>query len=394
MATVASPVTQSSSPAAKPQFPFLDLKAQHARIRSEVMDAVSRVMDSQHFILGPEVDALEKEIAKFLNVNYAIGCASGSDALLLALMALGVGEGDEVITTPFTFGATGGAIARLGAKPVFVDIDPVTYNIDPTRVEAAITPRTKAIMPVHLFGLSAEMGKLREIADRHKLPVIEDAAQAIGSQYHGTAIGGLGTIGCFSFFPSKNLGCAGDGGLMTTNDKAVAERLKILRVHGCRTKYQYEVIGANSRLDAMQAAILRVKLPHLPAWTQERQRNASRYERLFQEAGLTKHVGLPTTPVDCVHVYNQYVIRVEQRDALRESLRQDGIPTEIYYPHSLHTEPAYSHLGYREGDFPQSEAAARQTLALPIFSELTEEQQRSVVASIGNFYQRGASSAA
>jgi dTDP-4-amino-4,6-dideoxygalactose transaminase len=376
--------------AVKPQVPFLDLKAQFAGIRADVMAAVEKVLDSQHFILGPEVQKLEDELADYLGVQHAIGCASGSDALLLALMALEVGPGDEVITTPFTFGATAGSVARLGAKPVFVDIDPETYNLDVQQIAAAITPRTRALMPVHLFGLAAPMDAVLRIAREHNLPVIEDAAQAIGAWFRGKSIGGLGTIGCFSFFPSKNLGGAGDGGMVTTNDAQIAERLKILRVHGCRTKYEYEMLGMNSRLDAVQAAILRVKLRHLTRWSEARRRNAARYAELFREFQLDGRMQLPVEPSGHVHVYNQYVIRVADRDALREHLRRAGIPTEIYYPAPLHTQAAFASLGYKAGDFPHAEAAAQQTLALPIFAELTEAQQRAVVESIASFYELSA----
>lgn len=380
-AVVAPPVSP-----AKMQFPFLDLKAQYARIREEVRTAVDKVLEDQHFILGPEVEHLESEIAALVGARFAIGCASGSDALLLALMALELGAGDEVITTPFTFGATAGAIARLRARPVFVDIDPATYNLDPGSLAKAITPRTRAIMPVHLFGLAADMAPINEVARAHNLPVIEDAAQAIGAWYGATPVGALGSMACFSFFPSKNLGCAGDGGMVTTNDPALAERLRMLRVHGCRKKYQYDAVGINSRLDALQAAILQVKLRHLPTWTSERQRNAERYRQLIAEFALQAWVQAPLEPHERVHVYNQFVVRVSHRDALREHMRLAGIPTEIYYPSPLHLERAYAYLGYTRGDFPQAEAASRDTLSLPIFSEITEEQQRAVVQAMASFY--------
>ena len=367
-------------------FPFLDLKAQYSGIRDEVIDAVVRVLDSQHFILGPEVEALEKEIAECVNTRFAIACASGSDALLLALMALDVRSGDEVITTPFTFGATAGSIARLGARPVFVDIDPDTFNLDERQIEAAITPKTRAIMPVHLFGLSAQMDAIMSLAKDRGLAVIEDAAQAIGSRWKEQPIGSLGTFGCFSFFPSKNLGGAGDGGLVSTNDADLAQRLKILRVHGTKKKYSYDLVGMNSRLDALQAAILRVKLPYLSDWAEGRRRNARRYEEFFAEFGLTDTVKLPVTPETSVHVFNQYSVRVDQRDALQRHLKDQGIPTEIYYPSALHLQPAFSYLGYRAGDFPNAEAACADVLALPIYPELTEEQQRAVVSAIAEFY--------
>ena len=377
----------SAPKAAKARLSFLDLRAQYAAIKDEVTAAVSRVLDSQHFILGAEVQALEAEIGQLTSCSFALGCASGSDALLLALMALGVDGGDEVITTPFTFVATGGSIARLRATPVFVDIDPATYNLNWKQVESAITPKTKAILPVHLFGLSAEMGEIMKTARAHGVPVIEDAAQAIGARFGEQPVGSIGACGCFSFFPSKNLGGAGDGGMVTSNDPELADRVSLLRVHGSRRKYYYDIIGFNSRLDALQAAILRVKLRHLTEWTEQRRRNAGRYRELFSTAGLLGQVTLPKEPAGCYHVYNQFVIRVADRDALREHLRQDGIPTEIYYPLPLHLQPAFQYLGYQSGAFPESESASQQVLALPIFPELTEENQAAVVNSIADFYR-------
>lgn len=385
MHTKAVTVPKSARPM---RFPFLDLRAQHAAIKDEITSALGRVLDSQHFILGPEVQELEKELAGLIGCSFALGCASGSDALLLALMALGVSSGDEVVTTPFTFVATAGSIARLQAKPVFVDIDPITYNLDWKQLEAAITPRTKAIVPVHLFGLAAEMGEIMRIARAHGLPVIEDAAQAIGSRYRGQMAGNIGSCGCFSFFPSKNLGGAGDGGLVTSNDPELADRLSLLHVHGSRGKYRYEIIGFNSRLDALQAAILRVKLKHLAGWTELRRRNAARYRQLFAAAGLLDRVTLPTEPDGSYHVYNQFVIRVGSRDALRDHLREEGIPTEVYYPLPLHLQPAFESLGYQSGSLPYSEQASREVLALPIYSELTEEQQSAVVSCIAEYYSR------
>ena len=367
-------------------FPFLDLKAQFAGIREEVIEAVIRVLDSQHFILGPEVEALEKQIADSVGTSFAVACASGSDALLLALMALDVRAGDEVITTPFTFGATVGSIARLGARPVFVDIDPETFNINAQQIESAITPKTRAIMPVHLFGLAASMDAILDLANDCGLAVIEDAAQAIGSRWKDQPVGSLGTFGCFSFFPSKNLGGAGDGGMVTTNDAELAQRLKTLRVHGTRKKYCYDVVGMNSRLDALQAAILRVKLPRLDDWAKGRRGNARRYERLFGEYDVTDCVKLPCSPESCLHAFNQYSIRVPRRDELQIYLREQGIPTEIYYPGPLHLQPAFAYLGYQAGDFPNAEQACREVLALPIYPELSEEQQRAVVSLIADFY--------
>lgn len=367
-------------------FPFLDLKVQFDGIRDEIKDAIARVLESQQFVMGSEVSDLETEIKRYVGCEYVFGCASGSDALLLSLMALGVGSGDEVITTPFTFVATAGSIARLSARPVFVDIDPETYNLDPRHLENAITPRTKAIIPVHLFGLPADMEAILDVGRQHDLAVIEDAAQSIGAQYKGKSVGGIGTLGCFSFFPSKNLGGAGDGGLVTTNDSRLAEKLKVLRLHGSRTKYQYELLGINSRLDALQAAILRVKLPHLDEWTACRRHNANLYRKLFVEYGLDSHVNTPLAPSESVHVYNQFTIRTGQRDALKQYLRDNGIPTEIYYPHPLHLQPAFANLAYKPGSFPESEGASAEVLSLPIFPELTEEQLRIVVQNIAGFY--------
>ncbi|MBS1801664.1 MAG: DegT/DnrJ/EryC1/StrS family aminotransferase [Acidobacteria bacterium] len=367
--------------------PFLDLKAQFGKIRDELLEAVTRVLESQHFILGPEVDALEHEVAEYAGVEFAIGCASGSDALLLAQMAIGIEPDDEIITSPFTFGATAGSIARLKARPVFVDIHPDTFNLDERQLEAAITRRSRAIMPVHLFGLPAMMDGVLEIARRYHLVVIEDAAQAIGSRWKEKDIGSLGTCGCFSFFPSKNLGGAGDGGMITTNDPHLAQRLRILRVHGAPDKYRYELLGINSRIDAMQAAILRVKLHYLNSWTASRRRNAETYHELFAEYHLSERVALPFAPETSFHVYNQFSIRAPHRDELQEYLRIWGIATEVYYPSPLHVEPAFAYLGYRIGDFPNAELACHEVLSLPIYPELTLDQQRRIVATIARFYQ-------
>ena len=375
--------------AVKPAFDFLDLKAQFRSIRGEVMDAISGVMESQIFILGPEVKALEEEYAKAFDAKFVVSCASGSDALVLALIAAGVGKDDEVVTTPFSFVATAGSIARVGAKPVFVDIDPATFNIDARQVAAAITAKTKAVMPVHLFGLAADMEAVKAAVAGENIAVIEDAAQAIGSKYNGEFVGNIGDFGCFSFFPSKNLGGAGDGGLVTAQTSEAADKLRLLRVHGSRKKYHHEILGTNSRLDALQAAILRVKLRHLAAWTDGRRAKAHRYRELFAEFDLTSALTAPPEPPSShYHVYNQFSIRCSDRDALRDYLRDAGIPTEVYYPIPLHLQPAFSYLGYALGDFPESEAASRQVLALPVFPELTEQQQRSVVQAIANFYQR------
>jgi len=378
--------TAAAAVARHNKFPFLDLRAQHATIADETLAAVQRVLESQHFILGAEVEQFEAELAAYLGAQHAIACASGSDALLLALMALEIGAGDEVITSPFTFGATAGAIARLGARPVFVDIDPVTFNIDPDAVAAAFTTRTRAIMPVHLFGLCAHMPALMALAGDRGIAVIEDAAQAIGARIGSLGAGTIGAIGCFSFFPSKNLGGAGDGGLLTTDDNFIAQRLRMLRVHGCRRKYHYEAVGINSRLDALQAAILRVKLPHLDAWTAARRRNAENYRQLFPSAGLDQDIALPVAPPGQIHVYNQYVVRARERDALREYLLAEGIPTEVYYPAPLHTEPAFRE--FARGGCPNAEQAAREALALPIYPELSFAQQCEVVTAIARFFSR------
>jgi dTDP-4-amino-4,6-dideoxygalactose transaminase len=384
-----SSVQSTETPAPGPgrlRFPFLDLRAEYAIMKDEIQAAVARVLESQQFIMGPEVGKLEAEIAALVGCRYAIGCASGSDALLLVLMALGVDSGDEVIAPPFTFVATAGSISRLKAKPVFVDIDRETYNLDWKKLEAAITARTKAILPVHLFGLPAEMGMINEIARQHRLPVIEDAAQAIGSRYQGKPVGNLGTFGCFSFFPSKNLGGAGDGGIITTNDPELADRLAVLRDHGSRKKYQYDLLGMNSRLDTLQAAILLVKLSYLGEFTKARRRNADRYRQLFQKAGLDKRISLPEESAGLHHVYNQFVIRAPERDRLREHLRARGIPSETYYPSPLHLQPAFAYLGYRQGAFPQAEEASQHVLALPVFPQMTEDQQKMVVDATADFF--------
>ncbi len=370
----------------KPALDFLDLKAQFATIREEVMAAVTRVIESQHFILGPEVKQFEEEIAAKLGAKHAIGCASGTDALILALMAAGIGPADGVITTPFSFIATTGSIAHVGAKPAFVDIDPVTYNINPELIEAAITPKTRAIMPVHLFGLPADMRPILDVARTHKLVVIEDAAQAIGARYDGQYVGTLGDFGCFSFFPSKNLGGAGDGGLVTTNDPALAERLRMLRVHGSKKKYFHDILGTNSRLDALQAAILRVKLKHLDSWEDARRNHADRYRQLFDTQHVSSLVAYPAAPpYKFHHVYNQFTIRCSFRDELREFLRQAGVPSEIYYPLCLHLQPAFAFLRYSLGDLPMAEAASREVLSLPVFPELSSAQQDLVVKAIADF---------
>jgi dTDP-4-amino-4,6-dideoxygalactose transaminase len=362
--------------------PLLDLKAQYGPLREEIRAAMDRVCDSQQFILGPEVTAFEEEVAGFCGARFGIGVSSGTDALLMALMALNVGPGDEVITTAYSFFATAGAVSRLGAKPVFVDILPDSFNMDPALVEAKITPRTRAILPVHLFGRCAELEPLLTIGSERDLPVIEDAAQAIGSSDgQRRQAGTRGAVGCFSFFPSKNLGGFGDGGLVTTNDGALAEALRVLRVHGSKPKYFHKVVGGNFRLDALQAAVLRVKLPHLAQWSTVRRRNADRYRALFDKAGVMPKVKLPQDVPG--HIYNQFVIRVPDRDRLQAFLAGKGVGTEVYYPVPLHLQECFAPLGYRKGDLPVSEAVAADSLALPIYPELTGEQQAYVVDQIG-----------
>jgi dTDP-4-amino-4,6-dideoxygalactose transaminase len=370
------------------QVPLLDLKAQYRVIKAEVMAALDAVCDEQGFVLGPRVAAFEEATAQYIGSRYAIGCASGSDALLLSLMAMGVKAGDEVITIPFTFFATAGAVSRLGAKPVFVDIQPDTFNIDPVLMERAITPRTKAIIPVHLFGQCADMAAINEIAKRKKIHVIEDACQAIGAAQQGKRAGILGDTGCFSFFPSKNLGGFGDGGLITTNDKALADSMAMLRVHGSQVRYLHEAIGFNSRLDALQAAVLQVKLKYLDQWTEGRRRNAERYRQLFARTKHADRVTLPPTVPGNFHVYNQFTVRAPKRDELRTFLKEKGVGTEVYYPLPMHLQNCYRDLGYQKGSFPLSERAAEEVMSLPIYPELTEPQQRYVVEMIAEFYKR------
>jgi dTDP-4-amino-4,6-dideoxygalactose transaminase len=369
--------------------PALNLKAQYQSIRDEIEPVVREVLESQLFVLGPEVARLEAEVADYCGAACGIGCASGSDALLLPLLAIDIGPGDEVITSPYTFFATAGSIWRTGAKPVFVDIEPDTYNIDPARIEAAITPRTKAIIPVHLYGQAAEMGPIQEIARRYGLTVLEDAAQAIGAALHGTRVGTLGDMAAFSFYPSKNLGGFGDGGMITTDDPQLARRIARLRVHGMEPKYHHHEVGFNSRLDAFQAAVLRVKLRRLDIWTSLRRDVADRYRSLFSSHGLEELVGLPIERQGNFHVYNQFVIRVPAtlRDSLRDYLTARKIGTEIYYPIPLHLQVCFAALGHKQGDFPHSEAAARETIALPIYPELTDAEQRYVVGSIHQFIE-------
>lgn len=369
--------------------PLLDLARQHRKLRDEMLAALGQVYDSGAFVLGPAVTELEQNVASYCGVKHAIGCASGSDALLLALMALDVGEGDEVILPSFTFFATASAVTRLGAKPVFADIDPKTFNLDPVAVRRAITPATKVILPVHLFGQAAQMDAICRVAADAHVMVVEDAAQAIGAEFDGRRAGSIGSIGCFSFYPTKNLGGAGDGGMVTTQSDELADRLKLLRGHGMRPRYYHSVIGINSRLDSFQAAVLNVKMPHLDSWTAMRQANASLYTEMFVDAKLDRTIGLPETAPSRRHVWNQYVIRVPAgtRNALRESLAAAHIGSEVYYPLGLHQQECFRFLGHVKGDFPETERAAEEVIALPIFPELTAEEQSLVVGQIREFFK-------
>lgn len=367
--------------------PLLDLTEQNKVLRPEIEAALGRVLDTNGFILGAEVAALEKELAEYCGAKHAIACASGSDALLLALMAYDIGYDDEVITTPYSFFATVSSVTRLGAVPIFVDIDPQTYNLDVSQIEARITDKTKAIQPVHLYGQCADMDALLKISEKYNVPIVEDAAQAIGAEDGGRRAGSIGDIGCFSFYPSKNLGGMGDGGFMTTNDDELAHKLNALRVHGSFERYYHKWVGLNSRLDGFQGAVLRVKLPHLDAWSDKRKANADYYRKLFTDAGLTEQIGLPFERENVRHIYNQFVIRVpERRDELRQFLAASEIGTDIYYPVSLHLQECFKFLGYLKGDYPEAEKAAQETLALPIFPELKPEQQEYVVEKIGEFF--------
>jgi dTDP-4-amino-4,6-dideoxygalactose transaminase len=373
--------------------PLLDLKSQYKSIAGEIQPAITEVVESQLFILGPKVRELESRIAEYSGSGFGVGVSSGSDALLVCLMGLGIGPGDEVVTTPFTFFSTAGSIARLNAKPVFVDIDPVTFNLDPGGLEAVLTPRTKAVIPVHLYGQCADMDPIMEICGRRGIPVIEDAAQSIGAQYKGRRAGSLGELGIFSFFPSKNLGGFGDGGMVVTSNGDLSERIKILRGHGGQPKYYHHKIGGNFRLDALQAAVLLVKLSHLDDWSMARKANAGEYDRMFLESGLTEKAGVVTPrPVYRAsadthdHIYNQYTLRVPHRDDLREYLTNQGIGTEIYYPLPLHLQRCFDYLGHRKGDFPESEKAAAEVISLPIYPESTRAQREYIVDRILEFY--------
>jgi len=367
--------------------PLLDLKAQFKEIRAEVLSAIEGVCDDQSFILGKRVAEFEQDIARYLGCRYAVGVASGSDALLLSLMALDVKPGDEVITVPFTFFSTASVISRLQATPVFVDIQADTFNIDPEQIEQKITSRTKAIIPVHLFGQCAEMGKIMDMANQHGVKVIEDACQAIGAAHDDQKAGTFGYSGCFSFFPSKNLGGVGDGGLIATNDEALRELLMALRVHGSSSDYHHDHIGLNSRLDAMEAAVLRVKLPCLNGWNAKRAKNTAHYERLFGEANLLDRVTLPRTVSGNLHVFNQFTIRAQKRDQLMAYLREQEIGHKVYYPVPLHLQECFQPLGYQKGDLPVSEQMASEVLSLPIYPELSEAQMELVVSTIRDFYQ-------
>jgi len=386
------------------KIPLLDLKAQYTAIKAEVDRAIMEAVESQHFILGPQVQQCEKAIAEYSQCGYGVGVSSGTDALLICLMAEGIGAGDEVITSPYTFFATAGSIARVGAKPVFVDIDPVSYNLDTCQIAAKVTPKTRAIIPVHLYGQMADMEGVMQIAQKHGLVVIEDAAQAIGAERNGRRAGSIGHYGCFSFFPSKNLGAAGDGGLVVTNDGDRTEKLTRLRAHGSKPKYYHKVIGGNFRLDTLQAAVVLAKLPHLDGWTAARQRNAARYDRLLQSSGLKVADSSQPQNRDRVngiadlsypkvvanrHIFNQYVIRTCRRDELKTALQNKGVSTEIYYPVPMHLQECFGYLGYKAGEFPESEGAAKETLALPIYPELTDEQARYVVDCVRDFFTQG-----
>ncbi len=388
--------SESAANTNQPSVPLLDVSRDNQPLREEMLAAVADVYDSGRFLHGPDVTELEREIAAYSHTEHAVGCASGSDALLLALMAMEIGAGDEVILPSFTFFATASAVWRLGAKIVFADIDPVSYNIDPAAIEAAVTPRTKAILPVHLFGQCADMPAICAIAQKHGLRVIEDAAQAIGAAYEGRAAGSWGDVGCISFYPTKNLGGCGDGGMLTTNDGEFAQQLRLYASHGMQPRYYHQVVGINSRLDTIQAAMLRVKLQHLDCWTEARQKNAARYGQLLLEAGLTDQLQLPASHPGSRHVWNQYSVRVPdgQRDALRTWLAEGQVGSEIYYPVPLHLQVCFESLGYSKGSLPESERAAEEILNLPIFPGLTEAEQQRVVARLSEFFTHRSASAA
>jgi dTDP-4-amino-4,6-dideoxygalactose transaminase len=365
--------------------PLLDLHSQYTAIKGEIDAAMQRVVDSQFFINGPEVSTLEKQVAEYCHTRHCVAMSSGTDALLAALMAIDIRPGDEVITTPYTFFATAGSIARLGAKPVFVDIESGTLNIDTARIEAQITSRTRAILPVHLFGQCAEMDPILDIAKRRGLAVIEDAAQAIGSEYKGRRAGSMGDVGCFSFFPSKNLGAFGDGGAVVTNDDLLAEKLHMVRNHGSKTKYYHKMVGGNFRIDAIQAAVLQVKLRYLDGWSAKRQQHAAYYDAAIARDARLRSTVTPPTVVQSRHIFNQYVIRTANRDQLREHLKHQQVGTEVYYPVPMHLQECFQDLGYHAGDFPESERAANTSLALPVFPELTGAQKQHIVDALTSF---------
>lgn len=367
------------------KIPMLDLSEQYSALKNEVLAKLDEVMSSSQFILGNHVKQVENDIAKMSKTKHGIGVGNGSDAIHIALQAAGIGEGDEVITSSFTFFATAGAIARANAKPVFVDIDPVTYNIDPSKIEAAITEKTKAIIPVHLYGQMADMNSIMEIAKKHNLYVIEDAAQAIGSTYKGKQVGEMSSAATYSFFPTKNLGAYGDGGMIVSNDENLFEQARIIRVHGSKPKYHHHVLGYNSRLDEMQAAILSVKLPHLSTWSKNRRNHAAYYTEKLNEA-VDKYVVTPVEVEGNYHVFHQYTLRVQKRDELQAFLKEQGIGTMIYYPIPLHLQPVFKELGYQVGDLPETEKAAKEALSLPMFPELKQEQQEYVIEKIVEFY--------
>jgi len=392
-----------ASAAARQTVPLLDLKVQYRQVRAEIVPILERICESQYFILGPETTALEAAIARYSGAAYGIGVSSGTDALLLALMGLDIGQGDAVITSPYTFFATGGTIARAGARPIYLDIDPATFNLSPAAVQRFVDEqcvatadglvhrasgaRVKALMPVHLYGQCADMQPLMDIARRYGLRVVEDAAQAIGAEYRGgVRAGSLGDVGCFSFFPSKNLGAFGDAGLCTAQDAELAEKLRVLRVHGGKPKYFHALIGGNFRIDELQSAVLNVKLKYLDGWTAGRQRNAAIYRELIAAAGLGGTLTLPVAVAGYRHIYNQFVIRAPERDRLRQHLTDRGVGTEIYYPVPLHVQQCFAYLGGRPGDCPESERAACETLALPIYAELERSQLEYVVDAIRRFY--------
>jgi dTDP-4-amino-4,6-dideoxygalactose transaminase len=375
--------------------PLLDLKAQFAPLREEINQAIQEVVEAQAFVLGPTVERLEKEVADYVGSDHAVGCASGTDALILSLAAAGVGEGDQVLTSPFSFFSSASCAYKVGARPAFADIDPNTFNLDPAAVEQSIGPKTRALLPVHIFGQCAEMDALSEIGERCGIPVIEDAAQALSASYRSRKrnatlkAGALGTLGCFSFFPTKNLGGFGDGGMVTTSDDGLAERVRLLRVHGGQQMYHHRWVGWNSRLDALQAAVLRVKLPRLDTWSAGRAANADRYDSLFQQSGLTERgaVRTPARADNCIHIFNQYTLRVERREALREHLKSAGIGHSVYYPVPLHLQECFAELGYKKGDLPVAEQASEEVVSLPVFPELTRAQQERVVSAVADFYK-------